>query len=344
VGRAARRTRPPRPAEAAGATPPSALPGEFLARLGAVVQTSAPPGEADALLERVLASFGADRLVSFRVNPLRATEDAVLTALRALGLAPGPVPWCPGAFTVPAADRERLTRSAPAEDGSLYIQGLSSMWAALALAPTPGDEVLDLCAAPGGKTLHLAALLEGRGGLAAVEAVRPRFFRLRANLARGGATDVRLYLKDGRRVGQAVPGRFDRVLVDAPCSSEARFDARDPGTWAHWSLRKVREAARKQRGLLRSGLDALRPGGALVYCTCSFAPEENELIVDEALRAFAGEVVVAPLPRALRELPDVRPALTSWGERELDPALAEAARIFPNEAMAGFFLTRLVRA
>jgi 16S rRNA (cytosine1407-C5)-methyltransferase len=109
------------------------------------------------------------------------------------------------------------------------------MLAPLALAPRPGETVLDLAAAPGGKTLQLAALMQNSGRLSAVEAVKGRFFRLRANLERGGVTNARTFLMDGRAVGRKCPEMFDRVLLDAPCSSEARFSRLDPRSWAHWS-------------------------------------------------------------------------------------------------------------
>lgn len=99
--------------------------------------------------------------------------------------------------------------------------------------------MLDLAAAPGGKTLQMAAMMQDRGRIAAVEAVRTRMFKLQANLRRHGPTIVKTYLTDGRTVGRKTPERFDRVLLDSPCSSEARFQRADPGSWRHWSLCKL---------------------------------------------------------------------------------------------------------
>jgi 16S rRNA (cytosine1407-C5)-methyltransferase len=171
-----------------------------------------------------------------------------------------------------------------------------------------------------------------------VESVKGRFFRMRANLERHGATMVKGYLMDGRAVGAKVPERFDRVLLDAPCSSEARFRTSDPGSWSHWGPKKVKEAARKQKRLLDSAIRSLKPGGCLVYCTCSFSPEENELVVNSQLRRYGEALSVEPVELPLENL---QKGLTHWQEKPLDVALERAVRILPNAGMDGFFLCKL---
>jgi len=228
--------------------------------------------------------------------------------------------------------------------GAIYPMNPSSLLAATALDVQPGDEVLDLAAAPGGKSLVLAAALS-RGGvpsgrLALVEPVKPRFHRLRANMERCGVADAHFYQRDGRGVGMAVPERFDRVLLDAPCSSEARFHLSDPSSMTHWSLRKVRECARKQKSLLKSAFRALKPGGTLVYSTCSFALEENERIVDGLLRREPqARLVSVSIPPAVAGL--VRPGVTQVGKKTY--ACAEAVRVVPNELWDGFFLAKIAK-
>ena len=254
------------------------------------------------------------------------------------GIACQPVSWCPEAFTVAAVQRGALVDSRAAAEGRIYIQNLSSLLPVLLLDPQPGETILDLAAAPGGKTLHLVARMQNQGRVSAVEVIRARYYRLCENLRRGQAQIVRTYLTDGRTVGAKTPERFDRVLLDAPCSSEARFRAGCPDTWRYWSLRKIREQARKQHGLLRSALRALRPGGTLVYCTCSFAPEENELIVDGQLKHDPGRLEVLPVPLPIHH---VQPGLTEWRGRSLSPELQQARRVLPQPALEAFFLCRL---
>ena len=314
------------------------LPPEFVARLQTLVPTER--------LDTVLGSFAVAKTPVVWVNPLR-DDGSAATRLTEHGATLTPLDETPP-DTAPSGQvllvrdlaREHLTREPALADlftrGALYLINPASLLPPAALAPLPGEHVLDLCAAPGGKAIQLAARLfthEG-GHLAAVEAVKPRFFKLKALLERYGAptdTRVRLFLKDGRSVGGAVPERFDRVLIDAPCSSEARFDATDESSVAHWNPRKVAECAHKQRGLLRSGLTALKVGGTLVYSTCSFAPEENEAVVNDVLAACGDAVRVSPVT-----FPADVPVMPGIG-------LPGAVRILPDTTWDGFFLVRLVK-
>jgi 16S rRNA C967 or C1407 C5-methylase (RsmB/RsmF family) len=220
------------------------------------------------------------------------------------------------------------------------VQNLSSQLPPALLGPEPGERVLDLCAAPGSKTGQIAALMENEGEIAAVEKVRPRFFRLRDNLDQQGATAVRTFLRDGQGVWKHRPEHFDRVLVDAPCSTEGRFDTEDPDSTAFWHEGKAREMARKQGKLLWSGIQALRPGGTLVYATCTFAPEENEAVVDRALRTFGEAVEVVPLDLGL---PNARPGREGWGKRTFDPQVRGTARVLPTAEWEAFYVAKLVK-
>ncbi|RMF71074.1 MAG: RsmB/NOP family class I SAM-dependent RNA methyltransferase [Alphaproteobacteria bacterium] len=307
------------------------LPEEFEALLAEVV----PPG----CLDSARQSFALDKPVCLRLNPLRGATEAVRAELEELGCRLQPVSWYRHAFFVPAEQRPLLTASAAFAEGRIYLQSASSMLAPLLLAPRPGEEVLDLAAAPGGKTLLLAALMANRGRIAAVEAVKGRFHRLLDNVRRAGADIVRCYLADGRTIGRKVPGRFDRVLLDAPCSSEARFSRRNPESWAHWSLRKVREMARKQQGLLVSALQACKVGGAILYCTCSLSPEENELNIARLLKRFRSQVCIEPI--ALPAEVAGMPGLCSWRGRELPPELAQTVRVLPGARFDAFYLALL---
>lgn len=304
------------------------LPSEFDALLDQVV----PPAQ----LDRARSSFALEKPTAFWVNPLRAGTEATLEELR--DLMPEPVPWLDGAFTVGPSQRHRLTHSDAFAAGRVYVQGLASLLAPLVLDPQPGEEILDLAAAPGGKTLRIAAMMKNCGRIAAVEPVKTRFFKLRANLKRGGVTIAHTYRADGRSIGAKTPERFDRVLLDAPCSSEARFSLLQPESFAHWTSRKVKESAHKQRGLIESAFAALKSGGILVYCTCSLSPEENELVVDTFLRRHADAASIEPLALPID---NTTPGLTTWGGETLDPRLSHAVRVLPTETMDAFFLCRI---
>jgi len=303
------------------------LPSAFVERLTEIL----PPEHLGATLR----SFAEPAGLFTRGNTLRGSSAEARAALLSDGIAAEPVAWMAEGLRLHPSERDRLVRHPAVEDGRLYVQGASSWLAVLALRVEPGHEVLDLAAAPGGKASHIAAIMQNRGRLACVEPVRGRFFRLKANLDRCGVTIAQLYLKDGRGVGRAVPDRFDRVMLDAPCSSEARFRAGDPETFRHWSERKIREASRKQRGLIRSGFAALKPGGRMVYATCSLAPEENEAIVDELLRVEAiAEVVPFTPPDTVASLP----GLPGWRSREFHASIAFTRRILPRDGLTAFYV------
>lgn len=308
------------------------LPADFTARLAAIV----PPER----LAVVLASFGQPKPTVLRANTLKTAPEALVAGLAAHGLGVTPVPGLGNAWALQdEVQRRALTETEAFAQGLFYIQSPSSQLAAPLLAPQPGDTVLDLAAAPGGKTTHLAALMANEGKLSAVEAVKDRFFRLRANLEQQGVTIARTFLMDGREVGRKCPDMFDRILLDAPCSSEARFDAADPDSWSHWSLKKVKECARKQQGLITAALHALKPGGVLLYCTCSFSPEENEAAVQHALKRFGDrlEILVAPVPAGIPQ----QPGLTAWQGTDFHPDMHRAVRILPDACWDGFFLCLL---
>ena len=280
-------------------------------------------GDLSASVFEALTSTRRD--ASFCVNALRGNSVPTATALRDAVALDG-VPMYRMARTDPGLQDAHLR-------GEIYIQNPSSYFAASLLRVAAGMEVLDLAAAPGGKTFVMAAAMHNTGRIAAVEPVAGRFHRMRANLERLGVTNVAFYQRDGRGVGRSVGERFDRVLVDAPCSSEARMRWDEPSTYRHWRIRKIKEAQRKQKALIRSGYDALRPGGRLLYCTCSFAPEENEAVVSHLVsRTDAHLIEVQQAPT------DCIRGLTGWGNRTFVADIERTLRIVPGPLWDGFFV------
>ncbi len=312
--------------------PIQSLPSDFLSRMASIYDGPE--------LDRCLRSFAAPKRVSFRVNQLLGTLDSAWLTLERQGFAWSTLPWFPSAASVSADQRGRLLESSLVTQGRLYVQNATSMLVASSLGVQPGECVLDLAAAPGGKAILLAEQMENIGWLSAVEPVRSRFFKLRAQLDRYGVSIARCYLTDGRTVGRKTPDRFDRVLLDAPCSGEGRFRLEDPATWKYWSLRKVREQARKQVGLLMSAIRALKPGGTLIYSTCTFSPEENEVVIDTVLKRAKDPMELTPL-----ELPVANwvAGLTAWGGRSLHPGLALTRRILPTELMDAFYIAKFTK-
>lgn len=306
------------------------LPPLFLARLREILP--------DPVYGEVLQTWSRPRHCTFRINTLLLGVEEGLEQLQAQGFEPRPCPWLPEGFSLQPAAREALVHSEMASSGAIYIQDYSSMVPPMVLAPGAGEEVLDLAAAPGGKTLHMAAMMQDLGRLAAVEVVKSRFHRLRANVERSGASIIALYHKDGSKVGRQVAGRFDRVLLDAPCSSEARFKPGSPESWQYWSERKIAQMQRKQKQLLYSAVLAAKAGACIVYSTCSYAPEENEAVISHLLKKFSGALEVEPL-----HLPfdNTMAGLGEWRGKAFNPQVTGAVRILPSETMDGFFVCAL---
>lgn len=218
---------------------------------------------------------------SGRVNPARLSRDALAAEL---GVALSPVPWCTDSFVLPA---DVTLGSHPLHSaGVFYLQEPSAALPVEVLDPQPGERVLDLCAAPGGKTTQIAAKLGPTGFVVANDVSVKRARALVGNLDRWGAATV-VTATTPERLAERGAGGFDRVLVDAPCSGEGLF-RRDPRAVAHWSPEHVTGSASRQHEILAVAAELVTAGGVVVYSTCTFAPEENEAVVDAFLGAHPG--------------------------------------------------------
>lgn len=217
--------------------------------------------------------------------------------------------------------------------GLFYLQQASTGVAAPALAPEPEERVLDLCAAPGGKTTHICELMGDRGCVVASEISESRIRGLLGNVYRLGHTNVLAVAGDGRDFPEGP--LFDRVLVDAPCSGEGTLRRR-AGTPPNQSRSFLDFVTGAQRGLLAKAVRLTRPGGVVLYVTCTFAPEENEAVVTDALERLPVELV--PLDLAVPHAP----GLTAFDGRRFDARLEGAARIYPHHLdSGGLFLAKL---
>ena len=184
----------------------------------------------------------------------------------------------------------------------------------------------------------MAALMDNRGKLSVVEPIKPRMYRLAANLKRLGVSISKIYLMDGRKVGRKVPDRFDCVMLDAPCSSDSRIRVDDPESWKYWSPRKVKEQSRKQRGLIISAYQSLKPGGVMLYCTCSFSPEENEAVVTHLLESTDASLAEIEMP-----FDNWTPGFDSFQGNDFDPSVRLTRRVLPNGEYDAFYLAKITK-
>ena len=275
----------------------------------------------------LLAADNEPAEAALRANALKERPAALLERLGLPGRA--------GAAAGPPGIEEAVLLDVPFDahgsplwaEGAFMPQSRAAMAVAHLLAPRPGERVLDLCAAPGGKTTHLAALMEGTGTVVAVERHPGRAAALERTAARMGAANVEVRVADAAAFDE--PGAYDRVLVDPPCSDLGTLRSRPDARWRKTAGQPARLAALQGR-ILRAGAEALRPGGTLVYSTCTISPEENERVV----QGFLAE-------RPDFALDDLQADLPVWKHPSVDHCL----QTLPDrDGTDGFFIARLRRA
>ncbi len=270
----------------------------------------------------------------FRVRAPSQNEERVLERLRARGFRTRSLEGMPGFHQVETGPGP-LSATPEHWLGLLYVQQASTGLAAPLLAPEPGERVLDLCAAPGGKTTHMADLMGDSGCLVASEISESRIRGLLGNVYRLGHPGTFVVAGDGRRFPEGA--LFDRVLLDAPCSGEGTLRRRG-GQAPNQSSSFLGYVTAAQRALLERAVALTRPGGSVLYVTCTFAPEENEAVVSDALGRLPVELepIELPVPHA--------PGLTRFGDEAYDPRVEGAARIYPHHLdSGGLFLAKLRR-
>lgn len=229
-------------------------------------------------------------------------------------------------YKIAFLDKSTLTHLQIFSQGFFYVQNYSSYLCAKNLDPKSDQNVLDLCAAPGGKSINLANFMQNKGELACVEASKERFFTLKNNLVRYGVR-AKAFHKDGKIIGRLCPLKFDKILLDAPCSSFAKF-----GLNLEKSPKELKNIALLQKKLLHSALKALKRGGELVYSTCTFLKEENEEVLENALNS---EFEFEFLPLKLDNITSIEAFST---HKKLTN---NARRIIADDFNDGFFIAKI---
>lgn len=224
-----------------------------------------------------LAAYETERLYGLRYNPLKTGQEAFLDKMP---FALKKVAWTEEGFYYNA--KEQPGKHRYHEAGVYYIQEPSAMAVAEVLDPSPGERILDLCAAPGGKTTQIAGKMAGKGLLVANEIVPGRAKILSQNVERMGIVNAVVCNETPDRLAGFFPEFFDKILVDAPCSGEGMF-RKDETAIREWSLAHVTMCAKRQLDILEHAAGMLRPGGELVYSTCTFSVEENEGVISDFL-------------------------------------------------------------
>lgn len=230
---------------------------------------------------KIMTGYGVRRKVTFRVNTLKASVEEIVSLLEANKIAYHGTAWSAEAFVLEEADEAAVRRLSAYEEGKIYMQSLSSMLPPVILAPEPGQDVLDMAAAPGGKTTQMAALSENRAHITACEMNAVRAERLKYNIDKQGASCVYVMQKDARIMDDFFS--FDKILLDAPCSGSGVLNVEDAHLEANFTKKLINKSAASQKKLLDKAIRLLKNGQEMVYSTCSVLACENEEIVNAVL-------------------------------------------------------------
>lgn len=236
-------------------------------------------------VNRIEAGYAVERPVTFRVNTLKTSAEAVTKELECRGIVFRRVSWYEDAFIIEGVREAEIQKLELYERGEIYLQSLSSMLPPLLMDPQAGEAILDMTAAPGGKTTQLAALSGGKALITACEKDKIRFDRLKFNLARQGASRVNAMQVDASKLDDFF--RFDKILLDAPCSGSGTIRMSES---IHITEKLISGCQRSQEALLTKALKLLKRGGTLIYSTCSVLKQENEEVLERVLPKLGGRL------------------------------------------------------
>ncbi|MDQ3099157.1 MAG: RsmB/NOP family class I SAM-dependent RNA methyltransferase [bacterium] len=294
--------------------------------------------------DSVLASFSVDKLPSFRINTLVVSESEGIQRLSDLDFELEKIVGLDNAYLLKNKSKREFTDLQEYINGWYYLQSLSSMVPVSCIAQeiTGKDRIiaLDMCAAPGSKTSQLAGLLSNQGHIDAHDLSRQRIYQMKAVLAQLHVRNVDIHQSDASGIWRKYGPVFDIVLLDSVCSGEGRFRINDPKTFADWDLKKIKKMSEIQKRLMFSAIMCLKPGGVLIYSTCTIAPEENEAIIDFALSKFEGAIELEELPLHSDSFIS---GLTEWEGQVFDERLRKSVRILGTETWDGFYVCKIRR-
>ena len=265
------------------------------------------------------------RVVSLRINSLKTTVSEIKQALDLEKISYEEVSWYDHALIVYEKESV-IEKLAIYQLGKIYLQSLSSMIPPLILNPKPHTDILDMAAAPGGKTTEIAAITANQAYITACEASPIRAEKLKFNVMRQGAKNVTILIKDATKLDDFF--RFDQIMLDAPCSGSGTIDLNDEKSYRYFSQKLVEKSMEIQHNLLRKASILLKPGQEMVYSTCSVLPDENERVIQKLLKSNQMELVPIDLT-LFKDIP------------QLSSMLSGTLLIPPGKLYEGFFIAKL---
>ena len=243
----------------------------------------------EEIKNKILKGYNLKRKVTFRVNTLKSNSEEIEQVLNKLNFEYEKAPWSEDAFILKDAKESDIQELEIYKQGKIYLQSLSSILPPIILKPQEGADILDMAAAPGGKTTELAALTNNKAHITACEMNNIRIEKLKYNVEKQGASCVYIMQKDSRQIDDFFS--FDQILLDAPCSGSGTLNFEDKNLEKFFTLKLVEKSTKAQLALLRKAIKILKKGQEMVYSTCSILSQENEEIVEKVMRENKLEIV-----------------------------------------------------
>lgn len=284
------------------------------------------------LSEDVLKSLNTPRYKTFRFVSLKKNESPLPIEEYKTG------PF-PNSFYV--ENSFDLTKTQAFANTELYIQGFSSMIPAIILNAKPGEKVMDMCAAPGSKSSQIANLAEDKVSITCVDNNLARLFSLKSNLSVQNVHNFSIVRASAAEVqyDPSFANQFDKIIADVPCSNEGNIRLYDKKLLSKWNPKLAKKISKLQKRILASGIKALKKGGRLVYSTCTYSIEENEEVVDWALKHFDDvklEQIDLPITNTVA-------GLSNNGKKIFDSSITRCIRVLPTDLFDGFFVASLLK-
>lgn len=294
----------------------------------------------DGQLDSIYRSYYRGRNTTFRINTLKGNSKEVMDELSNNKIKAINHPVLKKAFIAKGIKESTIRRLNAYKNGKIYLQNLSSMLPPLFLDLKEGLVILDMCAAPGGKSLYMADLTKNKATILANDVNEIRRERLNYNIEKQGADSIIVLGADGCTIGKRLNKYFDRILLDVPCSGEGIITLKENKVYKGWNEKKVALCSKLQKKLFDSAYNALKPGGIMVYSTCTLNPFENEEIIEYALKKYPD----MKLEEIDLELSNLIRGLSEYKEKIYSEEIKKSIRIIPNENMEGFFIAKLIKS
>ena len=278
----------------------------------------------EEITQKIIKGYMAKRKTTLRVNTLKTSSTNVIDILDKNNINFKKVNWYNDAFIIENANESDIQKLDIYQNGEIYLQSLSSMLPPLILNPQEKTDILDMAAAPGGKTTQIAAIVNNNASITACELNKIRAEKLKYNIEKQGAKAY-VMVTDARKIDSFFS--FDKILLDAPCSGSGTLDLNTGISEKNFSLNLISKSVKAQTALLEKALKILKPGCDMVYSTCSILQEENEEILEKVLSKNKAKIV--PIDFELKDLP------------LLPSKIPGTLCVLPNDLYEGFFIAKI---